>query len=127
MTKASVVFRASPLCTLLLLVVSVTPCAQAQRKSSPNQQRQALYLITHVPPSPAPVMPQMNANKPVALNTAWQTKIESQSAQLLALAQELNSEVSHSNHDQISVAAVKDAEEIEKLAKSIESSMQLGY
>lgn len=72
-------------------------------------------------------MPQTDTSQPVVLSSAWHKKISSQSAQLLALAQELNSALSHSNHDQIPVAAIQDAKRIEALAKSIRSAMEMGY
>jgi hypothetical protein len=126
-SKLGIAPAALPLYGLLLFAVLALPCARAQQKSTPNQRRQALYLMTHVPPSPAPVMPQTDTSQPVVLSSAWHKKISSQSAQLLALAQELNSALSHSNHDQIPVAAIQDAKRIEALAKSIKSAMEMGY
>ena len=48
-------------------------------------------------------------------------KVASQSAQLLILVKKLNAEVAKSNANQLSVSVVKEAEEIEKLAKSIQT------
>lgn len=60
-------------------------------------------------------------------NTERQKKIEADTAKLLAMAQKLNEEVSHSNKNELSIDVVKQAGEIEKLAKSIKDKMRDGY
>lgn len=60
-------------------------------------------------------------------NTERQKKIVDDTAKLLAMAQKLNDEVSHSSKNELSVAVVQQAAEIEKLAKSIKDKMRDGY
>lgn len=60
-------------------------------------------------------------------NTERQKKIVADTAKLLAMAQKLNDEVSHSSKNQLSIAVVQQAAEIEKLAKSIKEKMRDGY
>lgn len=54
-------------------------------------------------------------------------KLLAQAAQLLALAQKLNANVAKSSANQLSVPAINEAEEIEKLAKSIKGKVENGY
>lgn len=60
-------------------------------------------------------------------NTERQKKIVADTARLLAMAQKLNDEVSHSNKNELSITVVNQAAEIEKLAKSIKEKMRNGY
>lgn len=55
-----------------------------------------------------------------------QMKIASESTQLLALAQKLNADLARSSPNQLSVSVVKEAAEIEKLAKSIKTKVRDG-
>lgn len=59
-------------------------------------------------------------------NAQRQQQIVSDTARLLQLAQKLNSEVSKSSKDTLSVSVVKEADEIEKLAKTIKQRMRDG-
>jgi ATP-dependent helicase/DNAse subunit B len=59
-------------------------------------------------------------------NAQRQQQIVDDTAKLLELAQKLNSEVSKSDKDTLSIPVVKEAEEIEKLAKSIKEKMRDG-
>lgn len=90
------------------------------------------------PVPPVPVMPGINPNAPesdptvrrmteqmsLKRNAQRQQQIVSDTAHLLQLAQQLNADVSKSNKDELSVTVVKDADEIEKLAKSIKDRMR---
>ena len=60
-------------------------------------------------------------------NTDRQKKIVADTAKLLAMAQKLNDEVSHSSKNELSISVVEQATEIEKLAKSIKEKMKNGY
>ncbi len=62
----------------------------------------------------------------IARNAQRQKQIVSESARLLVLAQNLNADVNKSNKDELSISVVKEAEEIEKLAKSIKDKMRYG-
>jgi hypothetical protein len=113
---------------LLILVL----CAPANAHAQQGQ----------VPTSPAPVIPGMNTNPNAAppspemgrmaeemaikRNAERQKQIITDSARLLSLAQKLNAEVAKSDKNQLSVSVVKEAGEIEKLAKSIKDKMRYG-
>lgn len=62
----------------------------------------------------------------IARNAQRQKQIISESNRLLVLAQNLNADVNKSNKDELSISVVKEAEEIEKLAKSIKDKMRYG-
>lgn len=59
-------------------------------------------------------------------NDLRQQQIVSDTAKLLTLAQQLKDAVDKSNKDMLSIAVVKKAEEIEKLAKSVKEKMREG-
>jgi type VI protein secretion system component VasF len=59
-------------------------------------------------------------------NSLRQQEIVDDTAKLLSLAQQLKTEVDKSNKDMLSIAVVKKAEEIEKLAKSVKEKMRAG-
>ncbi|HET8635437.1 MAG TPA: hypothetical protein VFL96_01155, partial [Acidobacteriaceae bacterium] len=59
-------------------------------------------------------------------NSDRQKKIEADTAHLLDLAKELHAAVVKSNKNTLSIDVVKDADEIEKLAKSIKEKMRDG-
>jgi hypothetical protein len=71
--------------------------------------------------------PGMKEKMAAERREALQQKVTSQSAKLLTLAQKLNADAVASNKDQLSVAVVKEASEIEKLAKSIQGKISHGY
>jgi hypothetical protein len=59
-------------------------------------------------------------------NVLRQKQIASDTSKLLELATEIQDEVDKSNKDTLSVAALKKAEEIEKLAKAVRDRMRDG-
>jgi len=59
-------------------------------------------------------------------NADRQKRIEADTARLLDLAKELHAAVSQSNKNTLSIDVVKDADEIEKLAKTIKERMRDG-
>jgi hypothetical protein len=59
-------------------------------------------------------------------NANRQKKIEADTARLLDLAKELHAAVVKSNKNMLSIDVVKDADKIEKLAKSIKEKMRDG-
>jgi hypothetical protein len=77
-------------------------------------------------PEPDPNLRRMTAQMVLKRNAERQQQIVADSAHLLQLAQKLNDEVAKSTKDQLSVSVVKEAEEIEKLAKSIKDKMRDG-
>lgn len=89
-------------------------------------------------PSASPTGSQMDSNADTAFrkmtekmarqrNTDRQKKIMADTAKLLAMAQKLNDEVSHSSKNELSIDVVEQAGQIEKLAKSIKDKMRDGY
>lgn len=62
-----------------------------------------------------------------ARNSERQQEIVADSARLLKLAQQLNTDVARSNKYTLSLSVVKEAGEIEKLAKTIKDKMKEGY
>ena len=114
--------------TLLLLffALSYAPCAHAQQRPS--------YIPPSLPnatsngaPIPSPLERQMMKKMAVERNKSRQKQLLAESAQLLALAQKLNSDLAKSTQDQLSVSVVKEADKIAKLAKSIKNKMSYGY
>jgi hypothetical protein len=73
-----------------------------------------------------PSLRRMTEQMAMRRNTQRQQQIVSDSAHLLDLAQKLNDEVTKSTKDELSVSVVKEADEIEKLAKSIKDKMRDG-
>jgi hypothetical protein len=130
MTIASTRISLSSHFLLLVLALCVMPPAHAQQ-----QTQTPIYVPSptgidrsgDVSVSSGSLERQMAEKMAIERNKQRQEKIVSDSAKLLALAQKLNSDVAKSNKDQLSVAVVKEAEEIEKLAKSIKSKMSYGY
>ena len=59
-------------------------------------------------------------------NAERQKQIVADTAKLLDLAQKLNADVSKSDKNMLSLAVIKEADEIEKLAKSIKEKMRDG-
>lgn len=117
-----------PFGLLLLLAFCMTPSACAQQ-SAPNilPPSAAPSAPGNLPPGSDPLMGGLNERMAIERNHQRQQKIVRQSAQLLALAQKLKADVDKSSPNQLSVAVVKEAAEIEKLAKSIKDHMRNGY
>jgi type VI protein secretion system component VasF len=67
---------------------------------------------------------QMAAAQATKRNTQRQQQLVDDTAKLLTLAQQLKEEVDKSTKDTLSIAVVKKAEEIEKLAKSVKDKMR---
>ena len=84
-------------------------------------------MHSNVPPGSDPLMGSLNEQMAVERNIARQRTIVGQSDQLLTLARKLKANVAKSSSDELSVAVVNEAAEIEKLAKSIKNKMRNGY
>lgn len=74
-------------------------------------------------PAPAQADPKA-ATKPTP-KEAREAEINAEAQQLYQLAQELKVEVDKSNKDTLSLAVVKKAEEIEKLARTLKQNMRV--
>jgi hypothetical protein len=105
---------------------------------APAQQAQQVPQVQNPPLGPRPLgagtAPGGNDEDPMmrhmagqlakSRNNQRQQQLVTDTAKLLALATELKSEVEKSNKDTLSLAVVKKAEEIEKLAKSVKEKMR---
>lgn len=60
-------------------------------------------------------------------NQERQKKIVANSAHILELAKKLNADVAKSNKNELSLSVINEAEEIEKLAKTVKKNMQDVY
>lgn len=119
--RARILFSAAA--ALLILPL----CAHAQRSGPPVPVTPGIPGVdSTAAPAPDPGLRRMTGEMALKRNTQRQQQIVSDTAHLLQLAQKLNDEVSKSNKDELSVSVVKQAEEIEKLAKTIKERMRDG-
>jgi hypothetical protein len=87
----------------------------SQEPSSPPQTKKAPETATPAAPVPDPI--------PAQVKDPRQAKIVADTQRLLKLSQELKDEVAKSNKDTLSLAVVKKAEEVERLAKALKEEM----
>jgi nitric oxide reductase activation protein len=74
--------------------------------------------------SDVPVNPQLEQEQAKLRNTDRQKKLVADTERLVALANELKSQVDKSNKDTLSLDVVRKADEIEKLAHSVKEKMK---
>jgi nitric oxide reductase activation protein len=74
--------------------------------------------------SEVPVNPQLEQEQAKLRNTDRQRKLVADTERLVALANELKSQVDKSNKDTLSLDVVRKADEIEKLAHSVKEKMK---
>jgi hypothetical protein len=74
--------------------------------------------------SDVPVNPQLEQEQAKLRNTDRQRKLVADTERLVALANELKSQVDKSNKDMLSLDVVRKADEIEKLAHSVKEKMK---
>lgn len=110
------------LCALLLALASPSASSQVEQQLPPS-----LAPRTNNSPDRDSSYRKMTERMAKERNNERQKKIVADTAKLLAMAQKLNDEVSHSTKNELSVDVVKQAAEIEKLAKSIKEKMRDGY
>ena len=109
------------------LILCGTPGASAQQTMpTPPQPSFPEMRGSQSPAAPDPLMGHMAEQMALARNAQRQKQIVSESAHLLDLAQKLNTDVAKSSKNELSVSVVKEAEQIEKLAKSIKDKMRYG-
>ena len=101
-----------------MLFFGLGTAARAQQQQ-PSPDSEPLRQMTDRPANSGPNRAGMSEEMTVAHSQRLQNTVTTQSAQLLALAHKLNADLDNSNANELSVAVVKDAAEIEKLAKSI--------
>ena len=127
--KSARVLTLSPL-FLLLLTFCPAPAAHAQQTQVPAYIPPPAGVSNsngNAAPDPGPFARHMAERMAKERNKERQKQIVTESAQLLALAQKLNTDIAESTRDQLSISVIKEAVKIEKLAKSIKSKMSYGY
>ena len=123
------VFALSPI-FLLLLAFCSEPKAHAQQTQVPAYLPPTAPMPntnTNVGPRLGPFGRQMAERMARERRNELQKQMVTESTQLLVLAQKLNAELATSTRVQLSVSAIKEAQKIEKLAKSIKAKMSYGY
>ena len=116
---------ASLFCVLFVLTVGIP--AQVQSPNPTAQQQDS--TTTAAPPAQKPATPESKQNdsaaqKPMSPQEARQAQIVADTDKLYQLAQELQAEVAKSGKNTLSLAVVKKAAEVEKLAKSLKERMK---
>jgi hypothetical protein len=113
---------------LALLALCLSIAAHAQQTQQPPSPPVPVMPGANNPNAPEqdPTLRHMNEQMSIKRNSQRQQEIVSDTAHLLELAQRLNDAVSKSNKNELSLTVVKDADEIEKLAKSIRDKMRDG-
>ena len=112
---------------LLLAACAASLSAHAQQNQAPSPPVPTLPGVSANPtPAEDPTLHRMAEQMAIKRSAQRQQQIVSDSARLLALAQKLSADVSKSDKNELSISVVKDAGEIEKLAKSIKDKMRDG-
>jgi hypothetical protein len=121
--------------TLAALVFLVMLCslavAQAQKETPPQQSsgdasnaQSQTSAQTDKKPSGTSAQKQPEPSKPMTPAEASQAQLLADTQKLYELTQELKAEVAKSNKGTLSIAVIKKAEEVEKLAKSLKEKMR---
>jgi hypothetical protein len=118
------------LVALMLLAARGSAVAQAQKEASPQQNSSAAseaqsQTSTQTDQKPSePERKQTEPSKPMTPAEARQAHLLADTQKLYQLTQELKAEVAKSNKDTLSIAIIKKAEEVEKLAKNLKERMR---
>jgi len=126
-TMPGLLRRLAPMAGVLFMLTVGIP-AQAQ-SSNPTAVPQQDSTTTAAPPARKPAAPESKpgdsaAQKPMSPQEARQAQIVADTDKLYQLAQELQVEVAKSGKNTLSLAVVKKAAEVEKLAKSLKERMK---
>jgi hypothetical protein len=119
MSRLSVVFATS--CLLL------APSALAQQPRLPTGITQGTAQGTGIDNVPVTSGDEVQKKQQEALNQQRELEIKRDTEKMLELTRELNSYLQKSNQNVVSVDAIKKAEQIEKLARSVKSKMKQLY
>jgi hypothetical protein len=109
-----------------VLFVLVPVMARAQAQQVQGTPRNVPEFLNRLPDTnDQAVMRQQNPNQPnyESLNAMRKKEVADETAKLVKLANDLKAEVDSMDRDTLSVSAVKKAEQIEKLAKSLKNKM----
>jgi type VI protein secretion system component VasF len=122
------IFDAIPRWAAMLIVFAGLQALHAQAIPPPQNQTRPPAMPGSSPHSSDDeedgATRQMAAAQATKRNTQRQQQLVDDTAKLLTLAQQLKEEVDKSTKDTLSIAVVKKAEEIEKLAKSVKEKMR---
>lgn len=111
------------LCSLAVAQAQNETSAQQSGVDSPNAQSQ-ISAQTDKKPSDTSAQTQPESSKPMTPAEARQAQLLADTQKLYQLTQELKAEVAKSNRNTLSIAVIKKAEEVEKLAKSLKEKMR---
>lgn len=114
------------LMALLLITTFSAAHGQMQTPTPPTAPTGVPGVNPEASPDGDPMTRKMSTEMVVKRNIQRQQEIVADTNKLLQLAQQLNADVSKSNKDMLSVSVVKEADEIEKLAKSVKEKMRDG-
>ena len=114
--------------TVLLLAFALISFKSLAAQTTPATPEPATTTVTDAPDSSkqkaaATTSPEATVAKPTPAD-ARKAQILEDTNRLYRMAEELKAEVAKSNKDILSVAVVKKADEIEKLAKSLKERMR---
>jgi len=110
--------------TLLLLLATL---ASAQQPRLPSGITQGTGQGTGIGSVPVTSGDEVQKKQQEALNQQRAVEIKRDTEKMLELTQELNTYLQKSNENVVSVDAIKKAEQIEKLARSVKSKMKQLY
>lgn len=104
----------NPLCGMLATVILMSALSGLASAQTSDTNKAASVTASQPAPAPAALSPK----------DARKAQIAADTEKLYQMAQELKAEVAKSNKDILSIAVVKKADEIEKLAKSLKERMR---
>ncbi len=107
----------NPLCGMLATVILMSALSGLAAAQTSDTNKAA--GVTASQPAPAP-----GATDKLSPKDLRKAQIAADTEKLYQMAQELKAEVAKSNKDILSIAVVKKADEIEKLAKSLKERMR---
>ena len=124
-TMPGLLRRLAPMAGVLFMLTVGIPAQAQSSNPAPAQQDST----TAAPPAQKPAAPESKpgdsaAQKPMSPQEARQAQIVADTDKLYQLAQELQVEVAKSGKNTLSLAVVKKAAEVEKLAKSLKERMK---
>ena len=113
------------LSAIFVLAVGAFPAWAQQAGGDSSQTPASAGQETTTPaPTPSTQRPDTAVVKPTTPAEVRQAQLVADTNRLYQLAQELQSEVAKSSKDTLSLAVVKKAAEVEKLAKSLKERMK---
>ncbi len=105
----------NPLCGMLAAVILMSALSGLAAAQTSDTSKAASVTASQPAPAPAATLSPKDLRK---------AQIAADTEKLYQMAQELKAEVAKSNKDILSIAVVKKADEIEKLAKSLKERMR---